>query len=235
MAAWLYPLSPNDFQHADGTWHWLCDDNWCPPETALCLTKAGSMAREIIINVVCHNNSRVRKTVPQDEHILLFVEGHSSLEGLQWTETCKRLNIVAVQLPANMTHMLQPCDRKTNKVFQQEIRRIRDLLLNMSHLSRANTAVKIKLAVAAHKALTPDIARASFFEAGLCPMDFRFMSFLDDNSPRKCSSEPRGSHKRRSGMLQDTNNSNVSRRVASIRLMKIFILLQSVSFLLLML
>ena len=132
----------------------------------------------------------------------------------------ERLNIAAVRLLANTTHKLQPCHRKTSKVFQQEIRRTRDLLLNMSHFSWANTSVKIKLAVAAHKALTPDIARASFCEAGLWPMDFRFMSFLDDEGRRKSSIEPKGSHARQSGMWQYTSNSNVSQRVASIRLMK---------------
>ncbi|CDF33993.1 unnamed protein product [Chondrus crispus] len=120
---------------------------------------------------------------------------------------------MAVELRANTTHMLQPCDQKTNKVFQQEIRRTRDLLLNMSHFSWANTAVKIKLAVAGHKALTSDIARASFREAGLWSMDFRFMLFLDDNSTRKLNRNQGESPGMGLAMLHDADGSTISRRI----------------------
>ena len=88
-----------------------------------------------------------------------------------------RLNIVAVKLPANTTNMQQPCDQKTNKVYQQEIRRTRDVLLSMSHFSWANTAIKINLAVAAHRDLTPDVSRSPFVDAGLWPMDFGLWNF----------------------------------------------------------
>lgn len=78
MATWLYPLSANEFKHADGTSHWRSQEDWCPPETALCVTRAGSMDRQIINHVVCHINKHARKTVRQDGNIVLLVDGHSS-------------------------------------------------------------------------------------------------------------------------------------------------------------
>lgn len=91
------------------------------------------MDTETINHVVCYITKHARKTVLQDEPILILVDGHSSRDGVEWTDTCARLNIAAVKLPENTTHMLQPCEQRTNKVFQQEIRRTRDLLLNISH------------------------------------------------------------------------------------------------------
>ena len=185
MAVWLDPLSPNDFQHADGTLNWLFDDNWCPPETELCATRAGSMDREFINNVVCHINSQARKTVLQDEHILLLVDVHSSCEEVRRTEFCKRLNIVAFNLPTNTTHKLQPCERKTNKVFEQEIRRTRDLFLKMSHLSKSNTAVKIKLALATHKSSNPGYRQSNVLQSRTMATRFSFHVIFGSQKPSK--------------------------------------------------
>lgn len=66
---------------------------------------------------------------------------------------------MVVILLENSRHMLQVYDQKTDKGFQREVRCTRDILQNIIHFSWANTAVKIKLAVAAYKAQTPDIAR----------------------------------------------------------------------------
>lgn len=43
------------------------------------------------------------------------------------------------------------------------------------HVPWANSAFKIKPAVAGHRALTPEVARKSFVEAGLWPMNYQFL------------------------------------------------------------
>ena len=132
--------------------------------SGLCVTcskssRHGSIDKDVIIKVFEHINQHVRKTVPQHEHILLLVDGHSSRQGEAWLNICESLRVLVVKLPANTTHLLQLCDQSVNKCFQSTVRSTRDDLLMMSHLSWANTAFKIKLPVAGHRALTPEIAR----------------------------------------------------------------------------
>ena len=220
MASWLDPLNRDACHHDNGTLHWLCEENWCPPEISLSVTKAGSMVLEITSSVPCQINSHARKTVPQREHILLRVDEHSSEEGVAWTETCQRLNVVTVKLPANTTHILQPFDQNTNRIFQQEIRRTRDVLLSMSHFSWENTAVKIKLSVAAHRALTLDVARFSFVEARLWPVDFRFLAYLDNGRLLHRPSSLRKLSENSTGKPQDVYTITIERRIASVRLIQ---------------
>ena len=115
------------------------------------------------------------KTISSDKHIVLLVDGHSSRDGLEWLETCERLNIIVVRLPANTSHILQPCGQYVNRSFQRTVRNTRDELLSMSHLSWANTSYKIKLAVSGHQSITPDDARASFVKCCMWPMAYRFI------------------------------------------------------------
>ena len=178
VKAWKQPLSKSDFTNSYGVPHWLCEESWFPPETALHVTKCGSVDRNIIVKVAEHINNHVRKTIDSEKNIVLLVDGHSSRDGLEWLEACERLNIVVVRLLANTTHIIQPCDQFVNRTFQQTVRRIWDELLSMSHLSWANTSYKIKLAVAGHQAITPDDARKSFSKCGLWPMDYRFLQFV---------------------------------------------------------
>ena len=148
---------------------------WFPTDTELIVTKHGSVDKEVIIKVVQHVNMHARKTVPADEYILLLVDGHSSRQGDVWQQECEKRPILVVKLPANTTHLLQPCDQSVNKTFQGTVRNTRDELLMMSHVPWANSAFKIKLTVAGHLALTPEVARKSFVEAELWPMNYQFL------------------------------------------------------------
>lgn len=69
-----------------------------------------------------------------------------------------------VKLPANATFFLQPCDRSVNKSFQENVRKTRDEQLSMCHANYANVALKIKLAVAGHRVISPQHATKSFKE-----------------------------------------------------------------------
>ena len=156
-----------------------------PNDAELVVTKHGSIYKEVIIKVVKHINHHAGKTVPANEHILLLLDGHSSRQGEAWLHECEKQQILIVKLPTNTTHLLQLCDQSVNKCFQRTVRSTRDELLTMSHLSWANTAFKLKLAVAGHSALTPDIARKSFVGAGLWPMNYQFMDGFEPSQVRE--------------------------------------------------
>ena len=175
VSTWKEPLCERNFTGSQGIPHWLCGLQWFPSDTALHVTKNGSVDRHIIVKIAEHINKHARKTISSDKHIVLLVDGQSSRDGLQWLETCERLNIIVVRLPANTTHILQPCDQYVNRSFQRIVRKTRDELLSMSHLSWANTSYKIKLAVAGHQSITPEDARASFAKCCMWPMDYRFI------------------------------------------------------------
>lgn len=196
--AWKKPLDKNDFSNSEGVPHWLCGEGWFPKEAALHVTKCGSVDREIIVKIVHHINSHVRKTLSPSLSILLLVDGHSSRNGLEWLDACERMNIIVVRLPANTTHILQPCDRYVNRRFQQTVRKTRDDLLSMCHLSWANTAYKIKLAVAGYESITAEDARKSFVSCGLWPMDYRFLQFVTSSHAASSSTEVSNNHKTRS-------------------------------------
>ena len=129
------------------------------------MTKHGSMDKEVIIKEVKHINQHARKTVPANDYIILLLDGHSARQGEAWLRKCKKLRILVVKLLGNTTHLLQPCDQFVNKCFQRTVRSTKDKILTMSHLSWANTALKLKIEVAGHGALTPDIAGKSFVGA----------------------------------------------------------------------
>ena len=104
-------------------------------------------------------------------------------KGMFGCRNARNFAFLVVKLPAgnlttwhaNTTHLLQPCDQSVNKSFQRTVRNTRDELFMMSHVPWANSAFKIKLAVAGHRALTPEVARKSFVEAGLWPMNYQFL------------------------------------------------------------
>ena len=195
LNAWKQPLSKSDFTNSYGVLHWLCEENWFPPETALHVTECGSVDRNTIFKVAEHINSHVRKPIDSEKHIVLLVEGHSYRGFLEWLEACERLNIVMVRHRASIPHIIQPSDQFVNPTFQQTVRRTRDDLLSMSHLSWANTSCNIKLAVVGQQAIRRDDAGKSFSKYGLWPMDYRFLDFVSSpesyNSPSMvCNNAP---------------------------------------------
>ena len=79
-----------------------------------------------------------------------------------------------------------------NKTFQHTVRETRNKLLMMVLLPWANSAFKIKLVVASHEALVPEVAPNSLIEAGLWPMNYKFRdrftaSHCSDNTPVECA------------------------------------------------
>jgi len=180
MSHWLEPLNAQDFRTNIGVPHWLTTAEWFPNNTTLSVTPNGSMDQHTISEVVRHINDHVRLSLPETETILLMMDGHSSRNGLAWLERCQECNIEVVKLPANTSHFLQSCDKSVNKTFQQTVRKTRDELLSMCHISHANVAFKMKLAVAGHRALTSEISKnlSRRLGCGLWTSDFCARSWI---------------------------------------------------------
>ena len=93
-----------------------------------------------LLSILSNTLILTRGKIAQDKSLLLLVDGHSSRNGGEWLAACESMNIVVVRLPANTTHILQPCDQFVNRRFQQTVCKTRHELLAMSHLAWANTA-----------------------------------------------------------------------------------------------
>lgn len=83
-------------------------------------------------------------------------------------------NIEVVQLPANTTHFLQPCDLHVNKKISKGVKSRYDELKRICAVNM--TAVRMKIIVGLgglYNVSQDDIVR-SFNECGLWPMNYRF-------------------------------------------------------------
>lgn len=115
----LKPLDDDAFTDTNGVRHWLCNRNWFSVGTDYLVTKNGSVDKKVIVKVVQHINQHARKTVSPHEHILLLVDGHSSRQWEAWLQECGKHRILVMKLPANTTHLPQPCDQSVNKIFRK--------------------------------------------------------------------------------------------------------------------
>ena len=111
---------------------------------------------------------------------MLILDGHASLNSLEWLQYGSENNVEIVRLPANTIHFLQPCDQAINRVFKQSIRAARDELLSNCHIGFANVTFKLKVAAAGYKAITKPVIEKSFLTAGLWPVNYRFVSAVQN-------------------------------------------------------
>lgn len=86
--------------------------------------------------------------------IIPFLDHHASRNGVVWIDYAKEGKIMAILLPANTTHIMQPCDNKIDKSFQTAVRNTRDEVLAMASTNLHDKSFKLKLAAAAHAAVT---------------------------------------------------------------------------------
>lgn len=88
------------------------------------------------------------------------------------------VNIMVVQLPANTSHFLQPCDSSINNRIKDTPREVRDIHVRAELYSNANIALTINLEVAGYRSLNTQLATQSFFNTGMWPMEFQFLDIL---------------------------------------------------------
>lgn len=178
MPRWKTPIPSSAKVHLPASLRWLTENTWIPDGTHIALTTKGSMTMEIMPKLITHFNEFCRKFVTPDKPVLLLLDGHSSRKGAEWILYCHKYNIIVIQLPANTSHFLQPCDATINKKFKERTRQVRDVLIKTGMYSNANIAFKLKLGVAGFQVLTADVVQQSFISTGMWPMNFQFYEML---------------------------------------------------------
>lgn len=76
----------------------------------------------ILAAFIEHFNTFVRNFVQPSKKILLPFDGHSSRNRIEWMPRCMKQNIQVVQVLANNSLVLQPCNQVVNKRFKEVIR-----------------------------------------------------------------------------------------------------------------
>lgn len=82
-----------------------------------------SDANEYILRVH-HTKPHFHSTNLGVDTNIIAIKGHASGKIIGWTEEQKKKNIETVIVPANASHILQPCDKyvKKSKIGCQELR-----------------------------------------------------------------------------------------------------------------
>lgn len=116
--------------------------------------------------------------------MLLLVDGHSSRDCLENLEEANKLNIHLVQLSANLTHVIQPCDQTINRRFKDEVRTARDSLQKISSVHLGSVATRIKLEMVAFRKISGVDVNVAWGKSRIWPMDFRFVQFFNQEDPK---------------------------------------------------
>ena len=159
-------------------------ENWFPHNGVKAMSEKGSMTMQTLPLFMTHFNTFVRRHVPQDEKILMTLDGHSSRKGIDWLDEATKNNIEVAKTPANTSHVLQPCDQRVNKVINSRVRRVRDRLFEAGFNKTKSVKFKLISALAAIDDLSLNDVRVSFSVTGLWPMDMRFLKTFETNADR---------------------------------------------------
>lgn len=135
-----------------------------------------------------HINKFIRLHVDNSKPIILLLDNHSSRNSQAWLSECEQFSIIPIRLPANTTRFLQPCDQEINRRFTRTVRETRNELLKLAPIPTSNIVLKLKLAVAGHRAIDAECVRLSFRKCELWPMKFGFISKYDNRDPKDVNS-----------------------------------------------
>eukprot|EP00737_Agarophyton_chilense_P000001 gb/GEZJ01000001.1/.p1 GENE.gb/GEZJ01000001.1/~~gb/GEZJ01000001.1/.p1 ORF type:complete len:170 (+),score=23.78 gb/GEZJ01000001.1/:1635-2144(+) len=133
------------------------------------------MGRETYSAFVYHFASYVRRFIPNEDSVLLLLNGNSSRKGHHWLDVCHAFNVQVIQLPANSSHFLQHCDSLINKRFEAESRELHELFLLTREFPYENITFKMKISVAKYCAVTLKTIICSFSKMVLWAMDYKFL------------------------------------------------------------
>ena len=182
MSRWTDPFDEMLFRDPEGIPHRALYPNWFPGSGVVVCSEKGSMTKVILTIFMRHLARYARKFVTHDDPILLLLDGHKSRRGTEWLEVASQNNIEVVQMPANTSHFLQPCDQFVNKSFKSQVRKSRDYLTNLCAINAGDIQMKLILGIDGHHSISENDIRRSFHSTGIWPMDFWFMDrFKKDN------------------------------------------------------
>ncbi|CDF40118.1 unnamed protein product [Chondrus crispus] len=92
LSGWISPLKPAEIICSSPTTSRLSAEHWYHEGTIIMTGDKGSMEKPLISHVVEHIDRCVRKEVPAELPYCMTLDGHSSREGYQWLELCKKKN-----------------------------------------------------------------------------------------------------------------------------------------------
>lgn len=139
------------------------------------MSEKGSMTMQTLAYFIRHLNTYLRQHAPQDEKILLTLDGHSSRKGIDWLVEASDNNMEIGKAPANTSHVLQPCDQRVNKVINSRVLRVRYQLAASGMKNTKSVRFKLITALAAMDDLSLNDITVAFASIGLWPMDMRFL------------------------------------------------------------
>ena len=166
MSGWLAPLNSVEIIHDSLETSRLCTEKWWEDGTVIMTSDKGSMEKRLISFLIQHVNRCVRKEVPPNLTYCMTLDGHSSREGYEWLQSCKKNHCEIVQSPSNTTHFLQPCDQDVNRSFEKSMRLYRDLLQKQTTLDMRSVRANLMVAALAYSNITIDIIKLSFKKQG---------------------------------------------------------------------
>jgi len=159
MSSWLEPLKKDDIVEEMPSIAWLTNAKWWPDGAVVMTSENGSMEKRLIKFVVEHIDRFVRKFVLAEEEYCLTLDGHSSREGWEWLEQCKRLKCAVVQSPSSTTHFLQPFNQHVNKFLKRARRNARDKIVRFSHLDSRTVRCGLMVGTAAVHEISVDAVK----------------------------------------------------------------------------
>ena len=121
MSNWYVGLDHGTYNFKDASYNLMLRNERFPKDACVIMTEKGLMDMATIPSFMKHLDKFVRQHVPHEKAYLLVLDGHSSRKGVEWIEVARNRNCEVVQSPANMSHVLQPCDQHVNKRFAKSV------------------------------------------------------------------------------------------------------------------
>ena len=98
-------------------------------------------------HLVTHISCFVRQYISEDNTYVSTLDRNSSINRYAWLNSCRKGKFEIIQLPSNISHFLQLCDRKMNKQIKNAVSSFRDKLGKLQYLSLNSVRTKLILAV----------------------------------------------------------------------------------------
>ena len=110
MCNWFHPVN-GSFHSIDPLCHKFINSDWFPSDAVVKVTENCYMEMSVMPAGMTHINQFVRNILLPENSYLLSLDGHSSRNGTEWIEVCRKNRCEAVVVLINTSHFLQPCDQ----------------------------------------------------------------------------------------------------------------------------
>ena len=134
------------------------------------------MDMEILPCFMTHLNNFVRFMLHNNQHHVVCIDGHFSLNGLTFLYYSLKNYCEIVLCRANTSHFLRPCYQKVNKRLKSAMRTLRDEFNKAVIADTESVRFNLVCAVYACRQITTEDITRSFHPTGLCRFNTHFPS-----------------------------------------------------------